>query len=191
MNLEDLAIKYGTDKKCQPGGNGGHGYTTYYEKYFEPIRYGYLNVMEMGVREGWSMRMWEEYFPNSNIFGIDNNVENLCPNSFNSSKILFTLCSQTDKETLTKLSDACGGFDVVIDDASHISSLTIESFNILFPILKVGGIYVIEDMHVCSHPIYNPDNFSTHQFIDSIRHRDGIRIEEFLGRKICFIKKIK
>ena len=186
MNLEQLAIKHGTDKQS----TNGHGYTPFYEKYFNDIRNNNINFLELGVRQGWSMYMWDEYFPNANIYGIDNNSEGLCPTEFKSDRIHFTICSQTDRETLTKLSDSSGGFDVIIDDASHISSLSIESFNILFPLLKSGGIYVIEDMHVCSVPIYNPENFTVHQFIDSIRHRQDMIINEYLNRKICFIKKV-
>lgn len=191
MTLEELAIKYGTDKKCDQGGNGGHGYTIFYEAYFEKYRDQNINFLELGVREGWSLRMWSEYFPNAKIHGIDNNSENLCPTSFDNKNIIFKICSQTDKESLEKLAEDCGGFDIIIDDASHISSLSIESFEILFNTLKSGGIYVIEDMHVCSVPIYNPNNYTTHQYIDDVlKKRTDISVREFLNRKICFIQKL-
>jgi len=186
MQLEELAIKYGTDKKV----NGGHGYTPFYEMFFEGRRNAPINFLELGVREGWSLRMWDEYFPNASIFGIDNNAEGLCPLKFDSKKINFTICSQSDQHALNKIADGCGGFDIIVDDASHISSLSIQSFKILFPRLKKGGIYVIEDLHVCSVPSYNPDNFTVHQFIDSITGSPEIVIKEFLNRKICFIGKI-
>lgn len=189
MNLEDLAIKYGTDKKCTQTGNGGHCYTPYYEKHLEKFRNNNINFLELGVREGWSMKMWDEYFPNAQIYGIDNNKENLCPSGFESPKIHFTLCSQDDAQTLTNLSNSCGGFDIIVDDASHVSSLSIKSFNILFPLLRKGGVYVIEDLHVCGHPIYNPENFSTHQFIDTLKSNNSYVINEYLGRKICFIER--
>lgn len=186
MNLEQIAIKYGTDKRC----SGGHGYTAFYEKYFEALRNSPINFLELGVREGWSLKMWDEYFPYANIFGIDNNSEGLCPESFESKKITFTICSQTDNDALLNISNKCGGLDIIVDDASHISNLSINSFEILFPLLKSGGIYVIEDLHVCGFPMYNPKNFSTHQFIDTLRNREDMNIAEHLNRKICFIQKI-
>lgn len=186
MNLEQLAIKYGTDKRQA----GGHGYTHFYEMFFESRRNDPLNFLELGVREGWSLTMWDEYFPNAKIHGIDNNAEGLCPTSFDSKKISFTLCSQTDGDALRSIADRCGGFDIVIDDASHISSLSINSFEILFPTLKAGGIYVIEDLHVCHVPMYNPGNFTTIQFIDTLKSRKDIIIREYLNRKICFIQKV-
>jgi hypothetical protein len=186
MKLEELAIKYGTDKQCA----GGHGYTRFYEEFFESYRNTPINFLELGVREGWSLKMWDEYFPHANIFGIDNNSEGLCPSSFESKKISFTICSQTDKVALLDIANKCGGFNIIVDDASHISSLSINSFEILFPTLRSGGIYVIEDLHVCHVPMYNPENFTTHQFIDTLRNRKDIIINEFLNRKICFIQKI-
>jgi hypothetical protein len=36
--------------------------------------------------------------------------------------------------------------NIIIDDASHINKLTIQSFMILFPLLAPGGIYVVEDI---------------------------------------------
>jgi len=185
MNLNDLAIKHKTDKS-----NLGHGYTKYYEEYFEPIKDDNLKILELGVREGWSMTMWEEYFQNSIIYGIDNNYEGLCPEKFDSERIIFTLCSQTDQKTLTELSEHVGGFDIIIDDCSHISSLTIKSFLILYPLLKPNGLYVIEDLHVCGFSAeYNPDNFTTIQFLSTLKHDEDKIINFHLNQKICFIRK--
>ena len=41
--------------------------------------------------------------------------------------------------------DFNGQLDLVIDDASHLYTETKKSFEILFPLLKAGGLYVIED----------------------------------------------
>ena len=35
--------------------------------------------------------------------------------------------------------------DLVIDDASHVLDPTRASFNVLFPLLRPGGVYVVED----------------------------------------------
>ena len=186
MNLEELAIKYGTDKKC----NGGHCYTPYYEQFFEKHRHENVNFIELGVREGWSIGMWEEYFTKANIYCIDNDMEGLCPSRFESPRINFTLCSQTDESVLNGIATSAGGFDIIIDDASHISNLSIQSFKILFPHLKKNGIYVIEDLHVCNLSIYNPEGFSVHLFLDSISGDADKRLTYFADRKICFIEKI-
>lgn len=179
--LDDLAIKYGTDKKISEG----HGYTKYYAEYFDNIRLNKLNFLELGVREGWSLKMWHEYFQNGLIYGIDNNMEGKCPDSFNEERVIFKLCSQDDEEFLTNLSNEVGGFDIIIDDASHISPLSIKSFEILFPLLKPGGIYVIEDLHVCDMDIYKPYGPSVIEYI-----HNNIKNYELINNKICFIRKI-
>jgi len=184
MNLEELAIKYGTDKQCQDG----HGYTPYYEKYLEPVREKDITLLELGVREGWSMNMWTEYFPNGEFWGIDNDKEGLCPKSFSCDRVHFHLGSQDDKLFLENICNVAHGFDVIIDDASHISSLSIKSFEILFDHVKPGGIYIIEDLHVSGLPEYNPNNLSTLQYFYQSNRPDDFSIELFIN-KIMFVKK--
>lgn len=56
-------------------------------------------------------------------------------------------CDQGDAQKLAALVDGDfdGPLDLVVDDASHLLPPSIESFNVLFPRLRSGGIYVIED----------------------------------------------
>ena len=54
-----------------------------------------------------------------------------------------------------------GDFDIIIDDGSHKMNHQQISFDVLFPHLKSGGIYVIEDLHTSVKPLlgaYNPQN---------------------------------
>jgi len=54
---------------------------------------------------------------------------------------------QADSQTITKIiqDDFGGSIDLIIDDASHLYEFTKASFEILFPYLTKGGIYIIED----------------------------------------------
>ena len=183
MNLDQLAIKYGSDKSSQ-----GHGYTKYYAQHLEPMRTSSLHVLELGVREGWSMAMWHDYFENSQICGIDNDEEGLCPKSFSEDRISFERGSQDDSSFLNGVCDEHGPFDIIIDDCSHISPLTIQSFQILFPRLKSGGIYIIEDLHVCDYDAhYLPHGLSALAFIRGLT--DGIKSKRIYQNKIAFIVK--
>jgi cephalosporin hydroxylase len=164
MNLlEELAIEYGTDKQMK----SGHGYTEVYHNLFNSLRLNKMKVMELGVREGWSINMWAEYFPNSEIWCIDNNAEGLCPSSFECKRINFHLCSQDDQIALSKIHEQSGDYDIIIDDCSHISHLTIASFEIMYPFLKKGGLYIIEDLHTCDWKEYNPIGPTTIEYIKS------------------------
>ena len=64
MNLIDIGKKYPSSKNVS-------GFIQLYEKYFEPFRNLEINILEIGIENGDSLRIWREYFPNANICGID------------------------------------------------------------------------------------------------------------------------
>ena len=88
--------------------------------------------------------MWEEYFTIANIVGIDK-YDKTGIKDLKRSQI-FKI-SQDDEEKLKLLVQVMGNPEVIVDDGSHINPLTIKSFEILFPMLKDGGLYIIEDVH--------------------------------------------
>lgn len=63
--LEELFNKYGCDKAVK------HNYHTVYEPEFDTIRNESINILEVGVFKGDSVRAWLEFFPNATIYGID------------------------------------------------------------------------------------------------------------------------
>ncbi len=85
--------------------------------------------------------MFDEYFENSTIVGVDlslmfdyvgkNNVELIQADATKES-FLNTIEGKT--------------FDIIIDDGSHITNDQITTFNMLKPYMKKGGVYVIEDI---------------------------------------------
>lgn len=119
-------------------------YLNNYEKYFEHLRDNEVNLLELGVFRGGSLLLWKKYFERGNIIGVDINDVNIEQDE----KLHFFKGSQSDEQFLTGIANttAPGGFDIIIDDASHYGALTKQSFKILFEkYLKPGGIYVIED----------------------------------------------
>ena len=132
MTLNELATKYGTDK-----GPGDHNYTAVYEQMFEGIRNEPLKILEIGVADGASLRMWEEYFPNAEIHGIDIN-----PCDIEHERITIHIGDQGDMKFMSSLGV---DFDIVIDDGSHRVSDQIFSFKVLWPNTRL--IYIVEDMY--------------------------------------------
>lgn len=115
-----------------------------YEQFFSSLKTKKIALLELGVFKGGSILMWGNYFKNGTIVGIDiNNLDiELPPN------VHFELGDQRDKQFLQKTSEKYtkGGFDIIIDDASHYANFTEATLLICFPnLLKSGGIYVIED----------------------------------------------
>ena len=66
--LEQILNLYGSDKSTK------HYYHTIYEPYFEKIRYDKINILEVGILDGKSMLAWLEYFPNAEIYGIEDDL---------------------------------------------------------------------------------------------------------------------
>ena len=104
-----------------------------------------LSVLEIGVDQGGSLEIWKKYFPKgTQIHGIDINPD--CEKLSFSEDIFFHLGNATERVFMEK-TFADIAFDVIIDDGSHTSSDVIKTFEIMFPHLKWGGIYVVEDLH--------------------------------------------
>jgi hypothetical protein len=140
--LDRIAKKYGTDKSSDI-----HNYCEKYEKYIKFKREEKLNILEIGVSEGKSVKMWSEYFPNSNIVGLDILPE--CK-KYEKNNIKIMIGSQDDDLVLKKIVDTYGSFDIIIDDGSHLQHHMLYSFNYLIDYLKEGGQYILEDT-CCSY----------------------------------------
>jgi hypothetical protein len=157
--LHEIGMRHGTDKADADHAFRGESYLHVYERYLEPIRGFPITLLELGVKTGASMRMWKEYFPRGDIRGVDINPD--CRRHAEERITVHTL-SQDDEHGLNSIADESGGFDVVLDDCSHINSLTIASHRILWPRLKPGGLYIIEDLgmsRVDYSRVVNPDTF--------------------------------
>ncbi len=74
--------------------------------------------------------------------------------------------------------------DIIIDDGSHINEHVIETFKMLFPLLKDGGLYVIEDIQTSYWPDYggNSDNFTDSPTIMNFfkKFADGLNYMELI-----------
>ncbi len=147
-NLIELGLKYPTSK-------GKHGFLEIYERYFEKLKYKKLNILEIGVENGDSLRIWSNYFVNSKICGID-----IIKRDFIIKNCEIFCGSQSDQIILSQIVDKYKYFDLIIDDGSHLSKDIIFSFNYLFEYLKEGGLYVIEDLQTSYQPRYGGSRFN-------------------------------
>lgn len=141
--LHEIGMRHGTDKGDSDHTFRGESYLHVYAGYLGPIRSFPLTMLELGVKTGASLRMWKEYFPHGRIHGVDIDPE--CRRHCEERIEVHTL-SQDDAPGLTSIAEATGGFDVVLDDCSHINSLTLASHRILWPHVRPGGFYIIEDL---------------------------------------------
>lgn len=181
FNLSKIALLHRTDKF------GGHFYTPHYQKHFRPFKFKRINLLEIGVggydlltKGGNSLRMWKSYFPFAKIFSMD-----IYDKSFlQERRIKIYKGSQVDAQLLDKMVADIGDLDIIIDDGSHINEHVIKTFEMLFPKLKNGGIYVIEDTQTSYWEEYggtsedfNKEGTIYHFFKALI---DGLNCEEFM-----------
>jgi len=145
--LDELGRDYKTDKSSEH-----HDYCKIYESYLSSFKYSNVSLIEIGVggyeypdRGGESLRMWYNYFPNGKIIGIDINYKEGIVND----RTEFWQGSQDDENLLKTITEREENAvqRIIIDDASHSNPLTIETFKKVFPLLKSGDLYFVEDIH--------------------------------------------
>lgn len=153
--LEELGIFYKTDKVK------GHSYAAPYTFHFKKYRKKKIKLLEIGVGGfedstvgGHSLRMWKRYFPLAQIFSIDIHDKS----ELQETRIKIFQGSQVDKAFLNNVLIQTGELDIIIDDGSHFNEHVIGSFHILFPRLKNGGLYVIEDTQTSYWKSYGGDS---------------------------------
>jgi len=120
-------------------------YLERYDPILEPWLQKKIVLLELGVHRGGSLLLWRDYFPLGTIVGVDVRL----PQGFQpAERIRVFEGSQADPPFLSRVADetAPDGFDIIIDDASHVGAWTKIAFWHLFDNhLKPGGLYVIED----------------------------------------------
>lgn len=179
-DLDLLASVFKTDKF------GTHNYTKHYRNHFADIRNKSIKLLEIGVggyenplQGAGSLRMWKRYFSKGEIFAIDIYDKS----QLQESRIHIFQGSQCDIEFLESTLSKIGELDIIIDDGSHLNSHVITSFEYLFPKLKKGGIYVVEDTQTSYWSDYggNVEDFNSKKtmmgYFKSLI--DGLNHEEF------------
>jgi hypothetical protein len=136
LNQNNYIAEYRTDKESR------HKYCSlYYDKAFEDIKDKKLNILEIGILNGSSLVLWNEYFKNSIIYGIDNS--NLTKDRLDVYPRIKTIIQDAYKKELISNLPL---FDIIIDDGPH----TVESqkifINNYFKKLNKNGKLIIEDI---------------------------------------------
>jgi hypothetical protein len=156
--LANIFEKYNLDKLYNK-------YDSLYEILFANNKYLIKNILEIGIGttdekmessmhsykkydspnyvHGNSLRAWRDYFLNANIYGIDVDENTM----FEEDRIKTFCSSSMDKDKMNAIMSKIGLMDIIIDDGLHNLEANITTLEILFPYLKDGGIYIIEDIN--------------------------------------------
>ncbi len=115
-----------------------------------PVR----RVLEFGVLHGASICWLRRLFPAAAILAIDRDPPR--PDWPRDGGIRYVTADQGDAPGLARALDAAGeGFDLVIEDGSHVPAHQARSLALAFPRLRPGGLFIAEDLHSAlpSHPL--------------------------------------
>jgi cephalosporin hydroxylase len=188
--LDELGVQYETDK-C----SWGHGYCRVYDELFTPLRHQPINLLELGVCYGDSMRMWADYFthPDTLIYGID-----LWPASWRGARPGRVRTFEGDQAQIPE-GWPDPALDVVIDDASHVPAKTEASFRRWWPAVKPGGFYIVEDTSYQNTVTLTPADDFLKSLVDEVNHHpiradcwhgSGFKVDWLrFSFNLCIVKK--
>jgi len=198
--LDQIGIEQQTDKATQFSRTFAkpHGYLPHLEKFFSPIREAEIKFLEIGVGGGESIRTWLLYFRNAVVFGVDN-VHSTNPWNTVGEKphdrYKFVTGDQSS-EVFWKcfVADYPIEWDVFIDDGGHYSNQVITTLNCMWPSIRSGGLYIIEDLGCSYSPIFQTQNWPTpterlHAMMDALHTGNGDVDSIYLAKELAVIRK--
>jgi len=164
--MEDQPLT--TTDKIKP-----HGYLPAYQRL--ATRIGPAGrICEIGVGKGHSLDLWRQLFPEGLIVGVDSSAECRWPEG-----TIKVVCDQADPALRPWLDCiAVQGYDLIVEDASHIGHLSQATFRLLWPLVKPGRWYVMEDWQI-GLPVPEWDMYdqsmleAAQSFLPLLRHRDS------------------
>ena len=96
--------------------------------------------------------MWENYFTQAELHFIDITDSKIL---YHSDRSTYHFLDQSNVKQLKDFVKSTGGnYDIIIDDGGHTMAQQKISFVNLFPAVKNGGMYIIEDLHTSYWSIY-------------------------------------
>jgi hypothetical protein len=116
----------------------------------------FANILELGIMRGGSCAFFNtllrpQYHLAIDILEWESSLGRLSELVSADGRVFVSQygVDQTDTDTIARLfsemSAADPVFDVILDDASHDYEMTLKTFNGLFPLLRAGAIYALED----------------------------------------------
>ena len=139
-------------------------YFAIYDRHFSRYRGRPVTILEFGVSHGGSLQMWKKYFGRkARIIGVDINPD--CA-AFAERRIEIVIGDQENRKFLRELRDRVGPVDVLIEDGGHTMRQQINTFEVFWPAIRNGGVYLVEDLHTSYWPRYGGGHKRPGTFIE-------------------------
>ena len=131
------------NEKFQSDKGGKHCYLNeYYQLKFDPIRLDTKKLLEIGVYEGASIRLWKDFFVNADIYALEK-LHKRSGMFDDEDRIHLVIGDSTSWESYSSIPN---DIDIIIDDGSHKPQDQFSTFQQAFNKLADGGLYIIEDV---------------------------------------------
>lgn len=164
---------YGSDK------GSVHSYLPLYEQILAPYRDTALNVLEIGIFKGDSLRLWESYFTKANVHGIDcdeqphGGMADLRP-MIETGQHHIHIMDATDEVKIKEVFRDTK-WDVIWDDAAHHIEQQVQLINVFKNRMNKGAIYIIEDVQDIDKDKWIFDSMSGNFTVDILDCRNTKR----------------
>lgn len=169
--LNDIGLKLDADKSSR-----FHHYLDFYQKHL-PDRSFKGRLLEIGVMDGLSVRMWREYYPDAEIVGID--IKDMSFFHNDDWKVPESVKLVTADGTKAKDMKPLGMFDIILDDGSHYMKDQQESFELLYyNQLNKGGLYILEDLWTSHIDFYQNMPITTIDYLKKLEAK-GMKMHHF------------
>lgn len=93
--------------------------------------------------------MWRHAFGGNLelLLGVDINPKTTAWEAFGKN-VKVAIGSQADPAFLSHIKgNYSDGFDIILDDGSHVPEHMFTTFALMWPLIRPGGVYLIEDVH--------------------------------------------
>jgi len=143
MSLLDIIDSTRTDK------NTTHSYITLYQTLLESKKETAKNVLEVGIWEGGSIKLWSDFFTNATVYGLDKlHIDSVWEELKNKENIiLYTSTDAYNEEFfINQFFYKNIKFDFVLDDGPHTLESMKQFIKLYSQILTNDGILIIEDV---------------------------------------------
>jgi len=154
-------------------------YFQIYEKHFSRFRNKEINILEIGVYKGGSLKLWQKYFGDKvNIYAVDIDP---ATKAYEKDNIKIFIGDQADPVFLNKIKEEMPPLDIIIDDGGHTTKQQIVSFIELYEKVSTNGVYFVEDLSTnYSSSFVDTENKDT--FVNfAKRHIDSLNSWYFPG----------
>ena len=119
-----------------------HGYQRIYPWFLGHFVNSKVNLLEIGIDETESLKLWQGYFKEIQLYGID-----IDEKSFTDPTVTLFKVDQSKSDQLANFkANVETQFDIIIDDGSHVPTHQILTLESLWSLLRPGGVYIIEDI---------------------------------------------